>query len=242
MNTSNRDCLVVLTGAGISAESGVPTFRDAGGLWRNFDWKRLATPEAFQAYPDEVHKFYNARRRQLQSVHPNAAHKALAELEATLTMAGKDFMLITQNVDDLHERAGSKNVLHIHGELTKVRCINCGDVRNSPLEIHTHYKCLACNESGGLRPDIVWFREEPFGIEYAEAVAQMATEFVVIGSSSSVYPAAGLAGYAKRAGAKTIEINQEMTEQSSDFDELIAGAATSTVPIWASKVRNDWAA
>lgn len=157
--------LIILTGAGISAESGLATFRDADGMWAKFDWRELATPEAFAAKPEKVHEFYNARRANLKDAKPNAAHLALAELEREWLKRGGDFLLVTQNVDDLHEQAGSQRLIHMHGELNKMRCEHCGYVHDAFDEITTDLPCLNCREAGGLRPHIVWFGEMPMQMD-----------------------------------------------------------------------------
>jgi NAD-dependent deacetylase len=218
--------VVVLTGAGVSAESGVPTFRDADGLWEGHRPEEVATPEAFAADPALVHRFYDARRAGLLSVEPNAAHKALARLEAAL---GEDLLVITQNVDDLHERAGSTRVLHLHGEIASALCTGCeGRVRwSAPLGDGP--ACPACGEPG-LRPDVVWFGEMPYRLEEALAAVTEAEVFAAIGTSGVVYPAAGFVRMAY--AARTVEINLERTESSEFFDEVRLGPASVVVPEW----------
>ena len=156
--------LVILTGAGISAESGISTFRDAGGLWETHRFEDLASPQGFARDPALVHRFYNLRRAQLRVVQPNAAHVALATLERAWAARG-DFLLVTQNVDDLHERAGSQRLLHMHGELRKLRCAACGEVTPWQDDAGTDTPCPGCARAGAMRPDIVWFGEMPYHME-----------------------------------------------------------------------------
>jgi len=224
--------IVVLTGAGVSAESGLRTFRDAGGLWEGHDVRDVATPEAFARDPDLVHRFYDARRRQLREVEPNAAHRALARLEHE---SGHDVTLVTQNVDDLHERAGSRNVLHMHGELLKARCLACGERAEWREDLLPRPACPRCG-AAALRPDVVWFGEVPY---YLDAIAEALWEcdvFVAVGTSGVVYPAAGFVRTAAMAGARTIEMNLEESEVASAFEEVRLGAATVTVPAWVEEL------
>ena len=190
--------IVILTGAGISAESGLPTFRDANGLWENHRVEEVATPEAFAHHPALVHRFYNLRRAALKTVSPNAAHGALAQLQHAYP---EHVTLVTQNVDDLHERAGSSKVIHMHGELLQIRCERCKDVRRWEDELSSGLPCSSCGEAGALRPDIVWFGEMPYFMnEISERLAQCDL-FVAIGTSGLVYPAAGFVRAARTAGA-----------------------------------------
>lgn len=219
--------IVVLTGAGVSAESGLATFRAADGLWENEPVEAVATPEGFARDRERVHRFYNERRRQLSHVQPNAAHIALADFEKQ--HAGQ-FLLVTQNVDDLHERAGSINLLHMHGELLKVRCIECQTVHAIADDISTESVCHHCNAAGQLRPDIVWFGEMPF---YMDAISQTLSEcslFVAIGTSGNVYPAAGFVQMARAAGASCVELNLAPSTNVHDFHHRVVGAAGETVP------------
>lgn len=224
--------VVILTGAGISAESGVKTFRDDGGLWENHRIEDVATPEGFMKNPSLVHDFYNARRSQCKTVNPNPAHLALAEMEAA--WKGGSFLLVTQNVDDLHERAGSGRnegtFIHMHGELNKARCVTSGEVFKWTDDISTSTPCPCCSIKGGLRPHIVWFGEMPFYMDTIYEKLRNADIFIAIGTSGNVYPAAGFVYEAKAAGVQAIEINLEPSEVNNLFDEKIYGPAGKTVP------------
>jgi NAD-dependent deacetylase len=223
--------VVILTGAGISAESGLSTFRDADGIWARHAIEDVATPEAFRRNPEGVHAFYNERRRNLldPGVRINAAHEALAELERG--MPGR-VMLITQNVDDLHERAGS-NPVHMHGELLKVRCDRCGAVARWTADLGTATACPACGAAGGMRPHVVWFGEMPLEMPRIDAALSRCGLFVAIGTSGQVHPAAGFVHTAKsRAGARTMELNLEETELSGVFDVSRHGPASALVPVF----------
>jgi NAD-dependent deacetylase len=229
--------IVVLTGAGISAESGVPTFRAADGLWEGHRIEDVATPEGFAANPALVHAFYNARRALLPSVHPNAAHAALARLEGALADAGGRLLVVTQNVDNLHERAGSRTLLHMHGELAKVRCLSCGAVHPWTTDLALDSQCSACGRIGGLRPDIVWFGEMPYHMEAIEQALGACDLFVSIGTSGNVYPAAGFVRTVRyRGGVPTLELNLDPSEGASWFEEARHGPATALVPAWADEV------
>ncbi len=225
--------VVVLTGAGISAESGVPTFRDKDGLWEGFRFEDVACPEAFRRDPERVQKFYNLRRAALKTVEPNAAHLALVRLQRGFP---GNFTLITQNVDDLHERAGARDVIHMHGELLKVRCNHCWRGLSWAEDLQTSTPCPFCNRTGGMRPDIVWFGETPKHMQLIARVLESAHLFVAIGTSGHVYPAAGFADLAKHAGARTIEINNAPTLVFSGFDRLMNGPATVEVPKWVDEL------
>ncbi|TWU21876.1 NAD-dependent deacylase [Novipirellula artificiosorum] len=221
--------ILVLTGAGISAESGVPTFRDASGLWEGHRFEEVATPEAFVSNPALVHDFYNQRRRSLQSpsIQPNAAHLALAKLERE---HDDDFLLVTQNIDNLHQRAGSQNLIAMHGELLKVRCLDTDERFDwtGDLDVSTpHPKRSAA--FGRLRPHVVWFGEMPLGLEQIEAAASQADLFLSIGTSAVVYPAAAIVQWT-RPNCRRVEINLEATPSSGAFDQSIRGKATVEVP------------
>lgn len=224
--------IVVLTGAGISAESGVPTFRAADGLWEGHRVEAVATPEGFDADPDLVQGFYDARRRALASVAPNPAHKALARLEREL---GDDVLVVTQNVDDLHERAGSRNLVHMHGELRRVRCTSCDARPEWDADLIHRPPCPACG-ARTLRPDVVWFGELPYELDRIERAVVACDMFASIGTSGAVYPAAGYAALAAAFGARTVELNLEPTEAIVPFDDVRAGAASRVVPEWADQV------
>ncbi|NNC55558.1 MAG: NAD-dependent protein deacylase [Pseudomonadales bacterium] len=229
VSVSQYNNIVVLTGAGISAESGLKTFRDHDGLWEGHRVEDVATVEAFLAKPDFVQDFYNQRRRQLLSaqVHCNAAHRALANFEREFDGS---FMLVTQNVDNLHQRAGSNKLLPMHGELLKARCTQCNAVSECRRDLGAQSRCPQCNSQGALRPHIVWFGEVPLHMPAIERALQHCDLFVSIGTSSVVYPAAGFAGLARQAGAKTVELNLEPGSTASGFDEAHYGPATKVVP------------
>ena len=228
--------IFALTGAGISAESGLGTFREKGGLWDQFDPMQLATPEAFARDPEKVHGFYNLRRRNLEDAEPNGAHRALARLETELAAQGGSLFLCTQNIDDLHERAGSRCVHHMHGELLKVRCQRCGTVVawHGTLSILDH--CTTCGRDNCLRPDIVWFGEMPYGLEMIDAMLHEADLFVAIGTSGAVYPAAGYVALAQDYGLLTCELNLEASDNAGAFDEHLYGPATETVPAFVERL------
>ena len=225
--------LVILTGAGISAESGVPTFRADDGLWLGHRIEDVATPEAFARDPALVQDFYNKRRRQLADVQPNAAHHALADLAARWE---GDFLLVTQNVDDLHDRAHALvppapgfELIHMHGELLKASCTATGGVCDWPGDLEPRHDSPFSSE-GWLRPHIVWFGEMPLRMERIEAALAECDLFVSIGTSGAVHPAAGFVQLAKMAGARTVEINLEPTQGASLFDKGVYGPATQAVP------------
>jgi len=229
--------IVVLTGAGISAESGIKTFRASDGLWEDHRIEDVATPEGFAKDAALVHRFYNARRSQLShdDLAPNAAHKALAYLESE---CGGDFLLVTQNVDDLHERAGSHHLIHMHGELLNVRCQASGFVYQTTGSISQDTLCLCCGLIGTLRPDIVWFGEMPMQMEHIYEALDQCDLFISIGTSGHVYPAAGFVEIANAAGAHTIEINLEPTHKQSLFDQHIYGLASEQVPSVVDQIVN----
>ncbi|QHQ37298.1 NAD-dependent deacylase [Algicella marina] len=220
--------IVILTGAGISAESGLATFRDLGGIWSQVRLEEVATPEAFRADPERVQAFYNARRAQAAQATPNAAHVALGHLQAALD---DDLLLVTQNVDDLHERGGAKAV-HMHGSLFSALCGECGAREPWQGELGNGERCAACGLET-LRPDVVWFGEMPYHMERIEAALQKAELFVSIGTSGQVYPAAGFAALARDCGADTLELNLEAT--GGAFDRVETGRATEIVPLWVQK-------
>jgi NAD-dependent deacetylase len=226
MNSRPRS-IVVLTGAGISAESGIETFRATDGLWANHPVDDVATPEGFERNPQLVYQFYNQRRRQLlsQEIRPNPAHTALARFEHEFD---GEFLLVTQNVDNLHERAGSDKLLHMHGELLKMRCLNSKLIFDisEDLDFDTHCRC--CRSAGNLRPHVVWFGEMPFHMNQINNALESCDLFVAIGTSGNVYPASGFYQTAKIRRAHTWELNLE--ETGSSFDTHVYGPATETVP------------
>ena len=227
--------IVILTGAGISAESGISTFRDAGGLWETHPIEEVATPEGFARNPALVHRFYNLRRMALKDVSPNPAHIALAKLEAGLKDKGGQLTLVTQNVDNLHEAGGSQSVIHMHGELTSIRCTACGATQFFEGETSVDMPCPSCN-APAMRPDIVWFGEMPFFMHGIEAALEACDLFVSIGTSGAVYPAAGFVHMAASLGKSTLEINLEPSEGSNSFDESRIGKAGDLVPLWVDEV------
>jgi len=231
--------VVVLTGSGISAESGIRTFRAADGLWEEHRVEDVATPEGFQRDPLLVQTFYNTLRRQLQApeIKPNAAHLALAELEKIL---GEHFLLVTQNIDNLHERAGNRRVIHMHGELLKVRCARSGQVIEWTGDITETDRCHCCQFPSVLRPHIVWFGEMPLAMEEIYSAINQADYFLAIGTSGHVYPAAGFVQEAHLSGAKTVELNLEPSQVESEFDEHIYGPASLCVPAYVQKFITDY--
>jgi NAD-dependent deacetylase len=232
--------IFVLTGAGISAESGLGTFRDRNGqgVWARFDPMKLATPEAFARDPDTVLAFYDLRRRNLLKAEPNAAHRALARLEQALCSRGRHLTLVTQNIDDLHERAGSQRVIHMHGELLKARCEQCNSVRRWPADLSPSDVCPDCGRAGGLRPHVVWFGEMPLDMHDIDRALRNADLFVAIGTSGAVYPAAGFVVEARAYGLRTCEINLEAADNADLFDEQRLGPASATVPAWVEELLN----
>ena len=220
--------IVVLTGAGISAESGVPTFRGADGLWEGHRVEDVATPEAFETDPETVLAFYDARRRAVANVEPNPAHRALARLEGAM---GDELLIVTQNVDDLHERAGTSNLVHMHGELLRALCVACGARPVWQDDLILRPPCPACGERM-LRPDVVWFGEMPYELERIEQAVVACDVFVSIGTSGAVYPAAGYAALAGAFGAWTIELNLEPSDALIPFDDVRVGPASLVVPEW----------
>ena len=224
--------IVVLTGAGISAESGVPTFRDAGGLWEGRRVEDVATPEAFERDPDTVQRFYDQRRHAVARAEPNPAHDALARLEREL---GDDLLVVTQNIDDLHEQAGSRRVLHMHGELLQALCARC-DARSPVMaDLLERPPCPSCGERM-LRPDVVWFGELPYHLDEIDEALLACDEFAAIGTSGAVYPAAGFVMTAADWGAHTIELNLASSEIAPLFDEVRHGPASIVVPAWVDEV------
>ena len=222
--------IVVLTGAGISAESGLKTFRADDGLWEDHRVEDVCTPEAWARDPALVSRFYDARRSAAAAAEPNAAHVALAPLEAGWE---GDFLLVTQNVDGLHERAGSKRLIHMHGELDSAWCLACDARSRWQGDLGSSAACPGCGEAGHMRPDIVWFGEMPYDMERIDGALRNCDLFVSIGTSGAVYPAAGFVQTAKYVGARTVEINLEPSLGSLFFDERRYGPASEEVPRWA---------
>jgi NAD-dependent protein deacetylase/lipoamidase len=224
--------IVVLTGAGISAESGLATFRDADGLWEGHDPMEVATPEAFEYDPDMVQRFYDERRAVLGQVQPNAAHVALARLEAAL---GKDLYLVTQNIDDLHERGGSERVHHMHGRLRAAWCTACDERHEWTGTLVDQPPCPSCS-SRTLRPDVVWFGEMPYEMDAIHQALWACDVFVSIGTSGLVYPAAAFVHYALGNDKRTVELNLAASEDTSEFHESRRGPASELVPAWVEEV------
>ena len=222
--------IVILTGAGVSAESGIATFRDSNGLWENHRLEHVASPEGFRRNPGLVQRFYDLRREQALGVEPNTAHVALARLEQRLP---GEVLIVTQNVDDLHERAGSSNVLHIHGKLNSALCTACRQHSSWTGSLADRPPCPSCGEPA-LRPDIVWFGENVHHLDEIERAVTGCDLFVVIGTSGLVYPAAGLSWLVRRHGAGTVLLNLEAQDEGDDFDLVEYGPATRLVPAWVS--------
>lgn len=225
--------IVILTGAGISAESGVATFRGPDGVWEGHRVEDVATPEAFVRNPALVQRFYDERRAKLKQLQPNAAHVALAKLDAEWP---GELLIVTQNVDDLHERAGAKRLLHMHGELKSAWCLGCDGRTHWEGEMSGEPTCPACGALGTLRPDIVWFGEIPYEMDRIESALRKADLFVSIGTSGAVYPAAGFVQTARYCGAQTIEMNLEPSLGSVYFDESRTGPAGRLVPEWVEEL------
>jgi len=228
--------IVVLTGAGISKESGLDTFRCAGGIWSKVRLEDVATPEAFARDPALVHRFYNDRRRQLgdPAIKPNAAHAALARLEKEWP---GEVLIVTQNIDDLHERGGARNVLHMHGELRKIRCDGCGEVFTWANDLSVQDLCPACTRTAVLRPHVVWFGEMPLEMERILDALDRCGLFVSIGTSGNVYPAAGFVQQVMARGqAETVELNLEPSQGATLFDRAVYGPATEVVPAFVDQL------
>jgi len=232
--------IFVLTGAGVSAESGLGTFRDkkGEGIWARFDPMKLASIEAFESDPATVLAFYDQRRRNMRGAMPNAAHFALARLGAALSDRGGALALVTQNIDNLHERAGSRGVIHMHGELLKARCELCGGVSDWLDDLKAADACPRCGRAGGMRPHVVWFGETPLYMDDIERALRHSELFVAIGTSGAVYPAAGFVAEARAMGIATCEINLESADNAELFDERRYGPASETVPAWVEEIVN----
>ena len=223
--------IVVLTGAGISAESGLGTFRDADGVWTQYDLEDVATPQGFARNPELVQAFYNARRKGVVEAAPNAAHEALARLEKAL---GQDLMIVTQNVDDLHERGGAERVVHMHGELLQSFCTQCKHHRRQETDIAIDEACEACGAVRTMRPDVVWFGEIPYHMDAIYEALSQVEIFVSIGTSGQVYPAAGFVQIANDVGATCLELNLEATNPA--FTQRRLGPATEVTPAWVQEI------
>ncbi len=222
---------MILTGAGVSAESGLGTFRDVDGLWSEYDLEDVATPQGYARNPKLVLDFYNARRTNLLSAMPNKAHEALARLASQ-----HDVTIITQNIDDLHERGGSNDVIHMHGSLVESLCTSCSDVLEWREEMTPDSVCPQCKAVGSIRPNVVWFGEMPYHMERIEQVLPDASLFVSIGTSGAVYPAAGYVAACKQFGIPTLELNLEPSDNAFLFDDGRYGPATDIVTRWVDEV------
>ena len=227
--------VTILTGAGISAESGLGTFRDAGGLWTRYPLEEVATPEGWRRDPAKVLAFYDERRAQAAAARPNPAHDALARLEAELD---GQVTIVTQNVDSLHEAAGARNVVHMHGRLDRALCAACDHHWPAPARMAPDDPCPGCG-APATRPDVVWFGEMPYEIETILAALGEADLFVSIGTSGEVYPAAGFVEEAAARGIRTLELNLEASRGSALFDEAREGPASTLVPAWVAEMLGD---
>ena len=231
------DKILILTGAGMSAESGLGTFRDKGGLWSQYNIEDVATPEGFAGNPQHSLDFYNFRRQVHAKAEPNSAHKALARLEADYP---GEIVIVTQNIDKLHEAAGSQRVLHMHGEINKGRCMDCGhvyDLAHGNLELTS--RCPACDVQGRQRPDVVWFGEVPYHLKEIDRELRASYLFISIGTSGSVYPAAGFVSLARKAGAHTVELNLEPSDGVVRFHEAHHGKATDIMPAFVERLMHE---
>ncbi|WP_246742747.1 NAD-dependent deacylase [Rhodomicrobium vannielii] len=230
---SRYNSIVILTGAGLSAESGLHTFRDKGGIWAQYDYREVATPEGYKRNPKLVLQFYNERRRQNAGVQPNAGHLALARLEAEYPGG---VLIVTQNIDPLHEMAGSKKLIHMHGEIMKALCAACATRHGIHDDITLKSACPSCGRTGVLRPDVVWFGELPYEMERIYRAILGCDLFISIGTSGTVYPAAGFVEEALRVGAHTVELNLEPSHGISRFIDAIHGPATQVVPAYVERL------
>jgi NAD-dependent deacetylase len=228
--------IFVLTGAGVSAESGLSTFRDKDGLWARFPIEEVATIQGYERNPRRVLDFYNLRRANLAGAQPNPAHVALAQLEAFWAERGGEVTLCTQNIDDLHEQAGSRRVIHMHGELKKTRCHDCGHVTLADGDLSVELGCSACGRIGGLRPHVVWFGETPLEMDAIYEALAGADLFAAIGTSGAVYPAAGFVAAARQAGIPTLELNLAPSDNAGLFDAARYGRASETAPAWVAEM------
>jgi len=227
--------ILVLTGAGVSAESGLATFRSSNGLWNNHKVEDVATIEAFERNPEYVHDFYNEMKPALLAAQPNNAHKALARLEKEYS---GQVHIVTQNVDTLHEKAGSKKVLHIHGQIDQAVCLNCGQILQTWGDVHTMTVCDNCHVAGMMKPNIVFFGESLLNMTETERLLRSCDLFVSVGTSGVVYPAAGFVQTAKYFGAETLEFNLEQTSNNYLFDRHIYGKCGETIPLFVEELLN----
>lgn len=225
--------IVILTGAGLSAESGLSTFRDKDGIWAKHKIEDVATPQAFARNPAAVLEFYNTRRKGARDVQPNAAHSALARLESDFPGT---VTTVTQNIDRLHEMAGTKNLIHMHGEILRSLCAHCGARQPWEDDLTVDLICSDCNRNGGMRPDVVWFGEMPYRMDEIYAALTECDLFISIGTSGAVYPAASFVAEALATGAHTVELNLEPSAGISMFSEAIHGKATEVVPAFVDKL------
>lgn len=233
---AEKGSIVILTGAGISKESGLDTFRDKDGIWSKVRLEDVATPEGFRRDPERVHAFYNARRRNLAEggIEPNPAHHALARLERD--WPGR-VLIVTQNIDDLHERAGSTNLIHMHGELLKIRCVKCARPYRWAEDLSPEHRCPDCFRTGTLRPHVVWFGEVPLDMDRIFEALEDCSLFLSIGTSGHVYPAAGFVQTVRNLGrARTVELNLEPSEGAALFHESRRGAASELVPAFVAEL------
>ncbi len=228
--------IVILTGAGVSAESGIDTFRDGGGLWEQHRVEDVATPEAFARDPDLVLRFYDMRRAAIQTKEPNAAHHALARLDRQWRGEGRNLLLVTQNVDDLHDRAGSTRLIHMHGTHLTAWCLSCNERPEWRATLIERPACPICGAVGELRPDIVWFGEMPYRMQEIYTAINRSDLFVSIGTSGAVYPAAGFVREARDRGAETLELNLEPSQGSHWFGDARYGPASELVPNWVEEM------
>lgn len=231
------DKIVILTGAGLSAESGLGTFRDANGIWSDYNFEEVATPEGYAEDPQRSLDFYDMRRQLQHKAQPNAAHRALAQLEANYP---GDVVIVTQNIDTLHEAAGSMNVMHMHGRIDKGRCLSCGHIYELPYDsLTTSSICPSCKTVGQQRPDVVWFGEMPYHMDEIQREIDNCFLFISIGTSGSVYPAAGFVNLARKAGAHTVELNLEPSDGVIQFHEAHQGKATEIVPHYVDRLMHE---
>lgn len=231
------DKILILTGAGLSAESGLGTFREENGIWSKYNFEEVATPEGYAADPKRCLDFYNMRRDLHASAEPNKAHKALARLEAEYP---GEVVIVTQNIDGLHEAAGSHRVIHMHGRIERAKCNSCGqgyDISYSAIEVNS--SCPKCKVQGQQRPDVVWFGEMPYNLDEIQREISSCFLFISIGTSGSVYPAAGFVNMARKAGAHTVELNLEPSDGVIQFHEAHQGKATEVVPSYVEKLMHE---